>query len=119
MKSELALNILELDQKLNSLRIHFESCKDASNQEVLDWAKFFLGWSKTAAQNYGDWSRENRGQAENLVKQLEKKKTMVLGYEVLERMMAEAALNLDRETAQARQKAMPTPGRAGVGKLAF
>ena len=119
MKNDLALNILELDQKLHSLRNHFDFCKGASNPEVLDWAKFFLGWSKTAAQNYGDWSRENQTQVENLVKELEKKKTLILGFEVLERMMAEAALNLERETAQAHPKPTATRSPEAVGKLAF
>lgn len=119
MVNELKAHNLELDQKLHSLRIHFDYCKGASNQEVLDWARFFLGWSKTAAHTYGDWSRENQTQAENLVKELEKKKTLVLGCEVLERMMAEAASNLGGEMAESRQKAMASLPSMALGKLVF
>jgi len=88
---------LDLEQKLHTLRTHFTMCKGADNKEVLDWAKFFLGWSKAASQQCGSWTVENLRNIENFAKNLEKSKVGVMGYEVLESMMGEAAVSLNCE----------------------
>jgi hypothetical protein len=88
---------LELEQALYSLRIHFAQCQGAKNEEVLDWSKFFLDWSRKAVKYCGSWSEESLRNAENLAKNLEKPKVGVMGYEVLERAMSETAWNLNQE----------------------
>lgn len=92
---------LDLDQALYSLRTHFDMCKGATNDEVLEWSKFFRDWSKKASHYCGSWSAENLKHAENFVRNLEKSKVGVMGYEVLERVMAEAYWNLNQEILKA------------------
>ncbi len=87
----------ELEQRLYSLRTHFDMCKGAGNEETVDWAKFFLAWSQKAAKYCNPWGAENLRAVENFVRNLEKSKVGVMGYEVLERTMAEASWNLDQE----------------------
>jgi hypothetical protein len=88
---------LELEQRLHALRTHFDMCRGAVNEETIDWAKFFLAWSQKASKYCNSWSAENLRTAENFVRNLEKSKIGVMGYEVLERAMAEASWNLDQE----------------------
>ncbi len=88
---------LELEQGLYSLRVHFGMCQGAKNEDVLDWSRFFLAWSQKAKKDCGSWSLENLRNIENFVKNLEKSKVGVMGYEVLERMMGEAAVHLNQE----------------------
>ncbi len=92
---------LELEQKLFTLRTHFAICKDLKNDDVLEWAKFFEKWSREATAKCGVWTLENLKNAENFVKNLEKTKVGIVGYEVLERLMGEAALRLNREILDA------------------
>ena len=92
---------LDLENKLHTLRVHFSMCKDLKNEDVLEWARFFQGWSQEAASRCGDWSRENLKNAEAFVKNLEKTKVGIMGYEVLERVMGEAAMNLNGEILKA------------------
>src|SRR5581483_3307495 len=95
---------LELEQKLHALQIHFDLCKGAKNEEVLDWAKFFLSWSQKASKTCGPWSQENLKTTESFVRNLEKSKVGLMGYEVLERTMAEAYWNLHQEILKALKK---------------
>lgn len=88
---------LDLDQKLYALRTHYAMCQDLKNEEVLEWAKFFLAWSREAVKKCGDWSLENLKHTENFIKNLEKAKVGIMGSEVLDRVMGEASLNLNRE----------------------
>jgi|GEM_PF-2818713 len=88
---------LEMEQKLYALRTHYAMCQGLTNAEVLEWAKFYLGWSREAVKKCGDWSLENLRQTENFVKNLEKVKVGIMGSEVLEQVMGEASLNLNRE----------------------
>jgi hypothetical protein len=88
---------LELEQRLYSLRAHFDICQGASNAETADWARFFLVWSQKASKYCDSWSLENLGAAEGFVRNLEKSKIGIMGYEVLERIMAEASWNLNQE----------------------
>jgi hypothetical protein len=88
---------LELEQRLYSLRTHFDMCRGAGNEETIDWARFFLAWSQKASKYCNAWSGENLRAVENFIRSLEKSKVGVMGYEVLERTMAEASLNLDQE----------------------
>ncbi len=95
---------LGLDQSLHTLRIHFDMSRGATNDEVMEWAKFFEDWSRKASHYCGPWSAENLRHAENFVKNLQKSKVGIVGYEVLERVMGEAAMNLNREILQAVQQ---------------
>jgi hypothetical protein len=88
---------LGLDQSLRTLRVHFDMSRGASNDEVLEWAKYFLDWSDKASRYCGPWSAENLKQAGNFVRNLEKSTAGIVGYEVLERAMGEAASNLNQE----------------------
>lgn len=92
---------LDLEQKLYTLRTHFSMCKDLKNDEVLEWARFFEKWSREAAARCGVWTLENLKNAESFIKNLEKTKVGIMGYEVLERLMAEAAQNLNKEILDA------------------
>jgi len=102
---------LELEERIHSLRTHFALCKGADDKETLDWAKFFLAWSKAACLKCGDWSQVNLRGAENFVKDLERSKGGVLGYGVLEHQMAEAATRLNGEILDSLRK---TPARVTV-----
>src|SRR5580692_2848765 len=88
---------LELEQRLHSLRTHFDMCKGAGNEETVDWANFFLAWSQKASKYCDPWSAENLRAAQKFAGNLEKSKIGVMGYEVLERIMTEASRNLDQE----------------------
>jgi hypothetical protein len=88
---------LGLDQSLHTLRVHFDMSRGATNDEVLEWAKYFLDWSHKAMRYCGPWSAENLNHAESFVRNLEKSSAGIVGYEVLERTMGEAALNLNQE----------------------
>jgi len=88
---------LELDQKLYALRTHYSMCPGLKNEEVLEWANFFLAWSREAVKKCGDWSLENLKNTENFIKNLEKAKMGIMGAEVLDRVMGEASLHLNRE----------------------
>jgi hypothetical protein len=88
---------LELEQRLYSLRVHFDMCKGAGNSETVDWARFFLAWSQKASKHCGAWSADNLRISENFVRNLEKSKIGIMGYEVLERTMFEASRNLNQE----------------------
>ena len=106
---------LDLEQKLHYLRVHFDMCQGADNKEVLDWAKFYLGWCKTASQQCGGWADPALKNAENFVKNLEKSKVGVVGgYEVLENQMAEASAALNSEILKSLGKTPSQPFRAAV-----
>ena len=98
---------LGLEQSLHVLRIHFDMSRGATNEEVLGWAKYFEDWSRKAFQHCGPWSAENLKHAEDFVKNLEKPKAGMVGYEVLEKAMGEAAVSLNSEILGALQQ---TPG---------
>jgi hypothetical protein len=100
MKKESKNHYLDLELSLYSLRVHYDMCKGATNEEVLEWARFFCNWCRAAVKYCGIWSLENQKNAENFVKNLEKSKVGVMGYEVLERLMGEANVNLNREIIQ-------------------
>jgi hypothetical protein len=106
---------LELEQKLYSLRTHFGMCHGAKNEEVLDWARFFMDWSRRASKYCDAWSAENLRNSENFVKNLEKPKVGVMGYEVLERVMAEASLSLNQEILKSLKAGTPDKDPAKVG----
>lgn len=88
---------LELEQKLYSLRCHYALCQGASNEETLDWAKFFFSWSQKASKYCDSWGVENLRSVENFLRSLEKSKIGIMAYEVLERIMNEAYWNLNQE----------------------
>jgi hypothetical protein len=88
---------LGLDQSLHTLRVHFDMSRGATNDEVLEWAKYFLDWCNKASRYCGPWSAENVKHTGNFVRNLEKSTAGIVGYEVLERAMGEAALNLHQE----------------------
>jgi hypothetical protein len=88
---------LDLEKDLHYLREHFSMCRGATDDEIVDWAKFFLGWSKKARTTCGPWAVENLSSVEAFVKTLQKSKSGSSGYEVLERSMAMASSNLNRE----------------------
>ncbi len=92
---------LDLEEALHRLRVHFDMSRGASNYEVVEWAKFYQDWSRKALHYCGPWSIENLRHAENFVKNLEKSKVGIMGYEVLERVMGEAAMNLNSEILKA------------------
>lgn len=92
---------LDLEQKLYTLRTHFSMCKDLKNEEVLEWARFFDKWSREATARCGVWTLENLKNAENFIGNLQKSKVGIMGYEVLERLMGEAAMSLNKEILDA------------------
>jgi hypothetical protein len=97
---------LDLDQALHRLRVHFDMSRGATNDEVLEWAKYFRDWSHKASRLCGPWSAENLTHAENFVNNLEKSKAGTVGYEALETAMRAAATRLNEEIV----KALKQPG---------
>src|SRR5258708_35312263 len=95
---------LDLEQGLHGLVVHFDMLQDAKDAEVLDWARFFMKWSETAARLCGSWSRENMYLAEKIVRNLKESKTGVMGYEALKTAMSEASRNLTREIQETLKK---------------
>ena len=88
---------LDIEQKLHSLRTHFEMCRGAQNQDVVHWAKFFLDWVRKSSPHCGSWCWEIGSDLERALKDLEKQKMGDFGYEVVEHLMAKAASYLNRE----------------------
>lgn len=88
---------LDLEQKLYALRTHFGMCKNLKNEDVLEWAKFFQAWSKEASSFCEPWAKETLVLAAEIVRNLEGTRNAVTGTEILERVMVEAAQNLNRE----------------------
>jgi len=88
---------LELEDKIYYLRLHYSMCQGIKKEEMLEWARFFLAWSREASQRCDIWSQENLRDMERFVKSLEKAKADTASYAVLEKAMAEAALRLDHE----------------------
>lgn len=95
-------NHLDLEQRLSFLQIHLNMCKGADNEETLAWARFFFAWSKQAAKDCNAWAEENLKTAEKFVNTLEKSRRGDAGYDILQRIMTEAARNLTAEKSRSR-----------------
>jgi hypothetical protein len=92
---------MDLEQGLYFLRMHFEMCEGSKDSELLDWGRFFVEWSRKAAQECGSWSVANLEIAENVFETLQKSKTGLMGFEVLKRAMNDAAHSLNLEIKEA------------------
>ena len=99
-------NYLDLEQRLSLLQIHFNMCQGSNNEETLVWARFFFAWSKQAKKYCNDWAEDNLKTAENFVNTLEKSKRGAAGYDILHRIMTEAARNLTAEKAKSRTRSL-------------
>jgi hypothetical protein len=88
---------LDLEQKLFTLRTHFEMCRGAKNEDVQHWAKFFREWARKAVVDCGPWCRNLCVDLDQVLKDLEKNKMGDFGYEIIEHLMAKAAFNLNAE----------------------
>jgi hypothetical protein len=80
--------------ELQLLRSHFELCEGADNREVLDWARFFRQWSEKTLGEGVDWSRENLGVADKIVRALERPKAGIQGFKALSIAMQKATSDL-------------------------
>ena len=87
---------LEIQEELGVLRSHFEICEGAGNKEVLDWARFFLQWSKRAGRDGEDWGKTTLKAAEKIAKTLEKPPAGTNGFGILQEAMREAAAHLSQ-----------------------
>ena len=88
---------LKLEDEIYYLRVHYSMCQGIQKEEILEWARFFLTWSRKASQDCEIWSQENLQRVEKFVKSLEKSKVDPESYGTLEKMLAEAALHLNHE----------------------
>lgn len=88
---------LDLEKNLYVLIWHFRQCKGCEDSEVLDWAKFFVNWAKSASAHCGPWSRRILEQAQNTVKDLERSHKGKSGYLSLGRAMNGAYNSLNFE----------------------
>ena len=88
---------LDIEQKLYSLRTHFEMCRGAQNQDVVHWTRFFLDWTRKSSAHCGPWCREIGMDLERALKDLEKQKMGDFGYEIVEHLMSKATSQLTRE----------------------
>jgi hypothetical protein len=81
---------VELEEKLSVLRVHFEVCEDLKPNEVLEWAKFFLRWSKVVAEIGGPHAKNNFLKANTLFSEMFNAKPGFRGYEAMDALMEEA-----------------------------
>ena len=88
---------LELENEIYYLRMHYSMCQGIKKEEVQEWTRFFLAWSRKASQGCEIWSQENLQAVEKFSRNLEKSKTDPASYGALEKMMAEAEQRLNHE----------------------
>ena len=98
---------LELQEELGVLRSHFEACEGAANKEVLDWARFFLQWSKRAGKDGEDWGKATLKGADKIAKTLEKPPAGTDGFKMLQEAMREAAAHLAQRLRAVEFKPVP------------
>ena len=98
--------ILELDHQLTRLRTHYDYFEGAEAKEVLEWARFFQRWAKFAAGQGLSWVKPHLQQANFLVSEFSGRKPTPRAYDILKRVMQEAADDLSGEIQQSREKAL-------------
>lgn len=81
---------IELEEKLTILRVHYELCPDLHAKEVLEWAKFFLQWSRVLGEIGNPRCKNNFLKVNKLMTELSSSKSDQKAYEALEKAMAEA-----------------------------
>ncbi len=86
-----------LDDELNVLIMHFGMCEGFDNEEVLDWAKFFLRWAESAVKHCGPWSQLSLVRARDIVRQMEIATSGRAGHLSLGNAMGEAYRNIAHE----------------------
>ncbi len=98
--------ILELDNQLTRLRTHYDYFEGSDAKEVLEWARFFQRWTKFAANQGFSWMKPHFQQANFLVSEFSGRKPTARAYEILKRVMQEAADDLENELRQFQEKAL-------------
>jgi hypothetical protein len=82
--------LVELEEKLSILRVHYGLCHDLQTNEVLEWAKFFLQWSRFVGEIGGSPAKTNSLKANKLFSELSNSKPSFKAYEALEKAMEQA-----------------------------
>jgi hypothetical protein len=98
--------ILELDNQLTRLRTHYDYFEGSDAKEVLEWARFFQRWTKFASNQGLSWVKPHLQQANFLVSEFSGRKPTAQAYEILQRVMREAAEDLRSEVERSREKAL-------------
>ncbi len=88
---------VELEEKLSVLRVHYELCPELKPKEVLDWAKFFLQWSRVLGEIGSPRCKTNFLKTSKLVMDLAGVKAGFNPYEALETAMEEAQKVIQEE----------------------
>jgi len=89
--------LVELEEKLSVLRVHYGLCQDLKEKEVLEWAKFFLQWSRFVGEIGGSCAKTNFLKANKLVSEPHNPKSGFGAYEALEKAMEEAQAMIQEE----------------------
>ena len=93
--------LVELEERLSVLRVHFGLCHDLQPKEVLEWAKFFLQWSRFVAEIGGPQAKANFLKTNKFLTELSNPKPAFKAYEALESAMQEAQGMIQEEVFNA------------------
>ncbi len=86
-----------LDRELHSLISQFGKSQPLPNHKVMDWARLFNEWSKSAALYCGPWSRTNLKGSQGLIRELGERYAGRIGFFRLKKALDEASRNLTKE----------------------
>jgi hypothetical protein len=79
--------LVELEEKLSVLRVHYGLCQDLQPKEVLEWAKFFLQWSRIVGEIAGSGAKTHFLKTNQLLTEIQNSKSGLKAYETLEMAM--------------------------------